>query len=282
MKKILLLVLTLILSVQICLAETKVDSDTTPLVNSSTEPKAENTAVTETPVAEEPDPDSIESINSYFADESQNVELNGYAQYTEEEPADEAPAVYLDDSAKGHGINFTGPKKVGSKALTKKPTFQPMQDELEAASKFSTQEYDIKPVSTSYSRKFGQFSFGTMYNSSLDSARASYSTGLFAKYEGKYVALSSGFSKSTNSNYDAYSDKVFFAPELKLTKRLSLLDVMKTDVFQINKSNELVLRYTPHMKKYADDVQFEIGAGQTFHEDTYINSSLRFSTNFKL
>jgi len=57
---------------------------------------------------------------------------------------------------------------------------------------------------------------------------------------------------------------------------------MKTDVYQINKSNELVLRYTPHMKKYAEELQFEVGAGQTFYADTYVNSSLRFSTNFKL
>ena len=41
------------------------------------------------------------------------------------------------------------------------------------------------------------------------------------------------------------NDKFYIAPELKITKRLSLLDVMKTDVAQVNKSNELILRYTP-------------------------------------
>lgn len=121
-----------------------------------------------------------------------------------------------------------------------------------------------------------------MYDSSLGSAQVNYSTGLFTKYEGKHFALSTAFSKNTNCNYDSYSDKFFIIPELKLTRRLSLLDVMQTDVNQINKSNELVLRYTPHFKKHPDDVQFEFGAGQSFYEDTYINSSVRFSTKFRL
>jgi len=279
MKKILLLFIIMITCAHFCLAETTEGNNSATATD--TKASTETTSNVDSNTNADSDPDSIENINNYFNDEEQTTELNGYAQYNEEEPAEE-PAVYLENTAEGHGINFTGPKKVRSKALTKTPDLQPLQGGLQAASKFSTQEYDIRPVSTSYSRKFGQFSLGTAYNSSIDSARVGYSTSLFAKYEGKYFALTTGASKSTNNNYDDYSDKMFFAPELKLTKRLSLLNVMKTDVYQINKSSELVLRYSPHMKKYADDVQFEVGAGQTFHDDNAINSSLRFSTNFKL
>lgn len=213
----------------------------------------------------------------------QNVELNGYVQYNSEQ--EEATAIHL-EPVETKTINFSRPKKVDSSIPEgfKKPTFHPIEtNALESASKFSTQEYDISPVSTSYGKKLGKFTFGTMYNSSLgSSAGNSYSTGIFSKYEGKYFALSTIYSKSTNSNYDSYSDKFSFAPELKLTKRLSLLDVMQTDVYRINTSNELVLRYTPHMKKYADDVQFELGAGQSYYDANYINSSIRFSTRFKL
>lgn len=254
MKKILLLVLILIFSMQICFAEGETEED----------------------------------INSYFAEEpEQAAELQGHLEYNQavEEPEQEQNAIQLEMPINYNAINITKPQKIESKSLisgTKKPTFRPMQDELETASKFSAQEYNIRPVSTSYSKKFGKFSFGTMYDSSLGSARVNYSTGLFSKYEGKHFALSTAFSKNTNCNYDSYSDNFFIIPELKLTKRLSLLDVMQTDVNQINKSNELVLRYTPHFKRYADDVQFELGAGQSFYEDNYIKSSIRFSTRFKL
>lgn len=213
----------------------------------------------------------------------QSIELNGYVQYNSGQ--EEATAIHL-EPVETKTINFSQPKKVDSSTPEgfRKPTFHPMEtNALESASKFSTQEYDISPVSTSYDRKLGRFTFGTMYNSSLSSSAGnSYSTGLFSKYEGKHFALSAIYSKSTNSNYDSYNDKFSFAPELKLTKRLSLLDVMQTDVYRINTSNELVLRYTPHMKKYADDVQFELGAGQSYYDANYINSSIRFSTRFKL
>lgn len=233
------------------------------------------------------DDENIEDINSYFTEEpEQTQELHGYLEYNqpENEAEPDENAIRL-DTTQTTGINITKPKSLGSKSLltnSKKPSLQPMEDNLTPASKFATQEYSIKPVSTSYSKKYGKFSFGTMYDSSLGSAQANYSTGFFSKYEGKHYALSTAFQKSTNSNYDSYNDKFFIAPELKLTKRLSLLDVMQTDVNQINKKNEIVLRYTPHFKKYADDIQLELKAGQSFHEDTYMNSSVQFSTRFKL
>lgn len=254
MKKILLLALILIFSMQICLAEDETEED----------------------------------INSYFTEEpEQTTEIQGHLEYNQavEDQEQEQNAIQLETPVNYNAVNITKPQKIESKSLVsgiKKPTFQPIQDELETASKFSTQEYNIRPISTSYSKKFGKFSFGTMYDSSLGSAQVNYSTGLFSKYEGKHFALSTAFSKNTNYNYDSYNDKFFIAPELKLTKRLSFLDVMQTDVNQINKSNELVLRYTPHFKKYADEVQFELGAGQSFYEDNYIKSSIRFSTKFRL
>ncbi len=233
-----------------------------------------------------------EDIDSLFNDEIQSespVQLDGYLQYSESGPTQEQlqeqNAVRLDDATITKNINLSKPKKIESKSLisgVKKPTFAPMQDEFGSASKFATQEYAIRPVSTDFVQKQGNFSFGTSYNSYLDSAQVNYSTGIFTKYDWKHFAISSTFAKNTNSNYDSYDHKIYIAPELKLTKRLSLLDVMQTDVQQINKKNEIVLRYTPRTKKYADDIQFELGAGQSFYEDNFIKSSLRFSTRFKL
>lgn len=229
-----------------------------------------------------------QDINSFFTDESsdQPTQLNGYLEYNkkqEESQQAQQEAVYL-EPVKVNKINFKQPASVGSKSLigSKKPTFHPMQEKLESASMFSTQEYTIRPVSTSFIQKHGKFSFGTSYDSSLDNARENYSTGVFAKYEGKHFALRSGFSKSTNDSYNYYSDTLSVAPEIKLTKNLSFLDIMRTDVSQINQSNEFVLRYTPHFKKYADEVQFELGAGQNYYQNNYIDSTIRFSTRFKL
>ena len=233
------------------------------------------------------DEQEMEDIDQYFQ-EPEQTELHGFLEYNQnqEQQGVEEEAIGLDSSVKQKNINFEHPKKFEQKSLfsnsAKVPIFTPIQDKLESASRFSTQEYDIKPVSTSYSRKYGKFKFGTMYDASLDSTRVSHSTAFFTKYEGKHFGFAGGFSKSTTDNYDGFSDKFYIAPELKITRRLSLLDVMKTDVAQINKSNEFVLRYTPNFKRRADEVQFELGAGQSFFNDNYVKSSIRFSTNFKL
>lgn len=253
MKKILLLAIITILSAQFCFANEE----------------------------------TIEDINSYFQDEPEQAqELHGYLEYNKptEEIDEEKNAIWL-DSAQTNNINISKPKSFSSKSLisgTKKPNLTPIQDNLIPASKFATQEYNIKPVSTSYSKKFGKFSFGTTYDSALSSAQTSHTTGVFSKYENKHFALSTAYSKNTNNYYDTYNDTFSIAPELKLTKRLSLLDVMQTDVNQINKSNNIVLRYTPNFRKYADDVQLELKAGQSFYEDAFVKSSVQFQTRFKL
>lgn len=255
MKKILSLVIIILLNIQVCLANEE----------------------------------SIEDINSYFQDEpEQTQELQGHLEYNNTESPDEVDeeknAIWL-DSTLSKSINISKPKSFESKSLitgVKRPNLGPLQNDLAPASKFATQEYNIKPVSTSYSKKFGKFSFGTTYDSSLSGAQNSYTTGIFSKYENKFFAFSTAYSKNTNSRYDNYNDTFSIAPELKLTKRLSLLDVMQTDVNQINKSNNIVLRYTPHFKKYADDVQLELKAGQSFYDDSYIKSSIQFQTRFKL
>ena len=250
MKKIFTLLLIMLLSVPLCLAD---------------EPQEED-------------------IDSFFTDETESSEpLQGYLEYTTQDQEPEN-AVYLEDPIFKNSLNLKSPQKVSSKSVPKSakqlPSFEPGKFEL--ASKFSTQEYEINPVSTGYITKRGNFSFGTTYDASIDTAETNHSSSIFTKYEWKHFALKTAISKNTKGSLDSFNDKFYIVPELKLTKNLSLLDVMQTDVAQINKKNKVVLRYTPHFKKYADEVQFELGAGQTYREDNYINSSVEFSTKFKL
>lgn len=231
--------------------------------------------------------EETEDIDSYFTEDTpQTTELQGYLQYSEQEQEqEEQNTVNLENSSKLGKLNITTPKKISTKSFlqeAKKANFDPFQYGIESASRFSTPEYDITPVNSSYTQNFGKFSVGTSYNSSLDVTGTNYSTGVFSRYDGKHFAISTTFSKNTNSNYDSYSDNLSIAPELKLTKRLSFMDVMQTDVNQIYKSNELVLKYTPKFKKHRDDVEFRLGAGQSFYEDNYIKSSVSFSTKFKI
>lgn len=282
MKKITLLLLMLIFGMQLCFAQEEQVVQTAPTPQTPQTPQTQQTEQAEQVEPEE----SYEEITSYFnLEPDETTTLHGYLEYNQSEAQSEETPIVLDQNIQHDVINVSKAQKIESKSLlssVKTPTFHPIQDELKSASMFSTPEYNIKPVSTSYSQKFGRFSFGTMYGSSLSKASTNNSTALFAKYEWKYAALSLGYSKSANNNKDSFEDNFFVAPEIKITNRLSFIDVLETDVYQINKSNEVVLRYTPHLKKYADGVQFELGAGQSFYEDNFIKSSVRFSTKFRL
>lgn len=286
MKKIFLSLFVILITCQTCFADINVDKAT------DSEKKLDNKEIKSSETilnVNNHEPDNI-----FTNDPQTSSELQGYLEYDEtpndtiylkEQVESSQNTIYLKSPSNVNSLKLKAPAKVGTKSLISTSIKKiPMSevDSLDAASKFSTQEYNISPINGDYTIKSGGMSFGTVYNSDIDGAQSVYSTGVFTKYEGNHFAVKAGFTKNTKSAYSSYSDKIFFAPELKLTKRLSILDVIQTDMQQINKKNEVVLRYTPSIKKHADDVQFEVGAGQYFYENNYINSSVRFSTRFKL
>lgn len=259
MKKILLAILILFLTYQVCLADE-------------------------------------EAVNNIFTNDPQTqTELHGYLEYDEvpdetiylEEQPELEPvnSIQLKEPEVKNNLNLKAPQRVGSKSLISNKLKQTPVLNVRAVdfvSKFSAPEYNIAPVNSYYSMEAGPVSFGTTYDKGMSKAQQNYSTGVFARYDGRHFAVTSAVSKNASGRYDETGDTLYFAPELKITKRLSLLDAIESDISQTNKSNEIILRYKPHWKKHADDVQFELGAGQNFYENNYINSTVRFSTRFKL
>lgn len=296
MKKILPTMILLLFCCNLGYAEEIIQtSNVAPITSAETTGSVSSPATVTPPIA-----NPIINVNSnpgtFINDSDEEViELRGYVQYEDEpqetiflEEQGETPqnTIYMKTPTYKNSLDLKAPERVGSKslitAINKKQIQNSNVNRLEAASKFSTQEYNINPVSRSYSGKSGNMTFGTTYDSSISSAQLNYSTGVFTRYDGKHFAITSAISKNTGNNYDSYNDKMYIAPELKLTKRFSILNVIQSDMTQINKKNEVVLRYRPKIGSHSDDIQFELGAAQSFRENQYINSSVRFSTRFKL
>ncbi len=212
-----------------------------------------------------------------------DVRLEGFLQYNDVADDNEIEnAIYLDLEEKKH-LKFTEPYSYSyeTSKLDKKVDFSPFNAKMEAASKFSTQEYMISPVSQSLYRKNGKLTFGTAYNSYLDNAEINYQTGLFTKYDAKHFSLTAAISKDTGNDFSKYRDKVYIIPELKLTKRLSIVDVIQSDTDRLSSKNEIKLRYTPKFRQ-DNNLQFEMGIGQSYYENERTKSSLNFSTRIKL
>ncbi len=195
----------------------------------------------------------------------------------------EDSAIYLDKSIERPTLNIKPPNTL---IPVYTPTFKDTRirerSALAKSSKLSGDEYYIAPIFNYVSEQAGNFSYGTYYGASMDSAQMTYSTSMFTRYDGKKYALTGTVSTDTQSIDGSYQSMLGIAPELKLTKSLALRDTVKTYMGVPVKKNSISLIYTPQLKKYIDSLRFELGLSQTFYESGYNNASLEFSTKFKL
>lgn len=195
----------------------------------------------------------------------------------------EDSAIYLDKSIERPTLNIKPPNTL---IPVYTPTFKDTRirerSALAKSSKLSGDEYYIAPIFNYVSEQAGNFSYGTYYGASMDSAQMTYSTSMFTRYDGKKYALTGTVSTDTQSIDGSYQSMLGIAPELKLTKSLALRDTVKTYMGVPIKKNSISLIYTPQLKKYIDSLRFELGLSQTFYESGYNNASLEFSTKFKL
>lgn len=218
-----------------------------------------------------------------YADENSDFikQLQGHLEYNENVEKSGSKNIYLEPE-KRIFINISEPQSINSKTLKiNKPNFDIFNSDINQVSVFNRQEHAIRGLYGGVSETYGKFTFGTEYNSFIDDAEMVYTTGVFTRIDGKRTALTLTARTETGNSYSSYSDKIVIAPELKLTKRLSLLDVAQTDMKQTTQKNEIVLRYNPKLRNNYNDLFLEVGAGQTYREQNFVKSSLRFSTRFK-
>ena len=153
---------------------------------------------------------------------------------------------------------------------------------LSSSSRLSGEEYYIAPTSHSLSDKIGNFSYGSYYGTSLDSAQLLYSTTFFTRYDSKHFAFTTGVGTDSGSTNGMNTNTFSFSPEWKITKSLAVKDTMRAYMGVPVKKNQISIVYTPQMKKYIDTLKFELGISQSFYENGVTNSAVQFSTNFRL
>jgi len=203
--------------------------------------------------------------------------LKGGVVYEEDE------TIYLDKDIQHPALNI---KPVNTIVPVYTPVLNGSRIEarraLARASKLTGEEYYIAPIFNYVKESAGNFSYGTFYSAAMDSAQMTYSTNLFSRYDGKHYALTGLISSDSQSIDGAYKGMLGIAPEIKLTKSLSIKDTMKAYMGVPVKKNQISLIYTPQFKKYVDSLRLELGASQSFYENGATNSAVEFSTKFKL
>ena len=129
--------------------------------------------------------------------------------------------VYLDKTIERPTLNIKPPNTI-------LPVYTPTisdsrlrsRSALANASKLTGEEYYISPIFNTLQEQAGNFSYGTYYGASMDSAQMTYSTSWFTRYDGKKYAITSTYSTDSQSINGAYQSMLGISPEIKLTKSM--------------------------------------------------------------
>lgn len=141
--------------------------------------------------------------------------------------------------------------------------------------------YKKQTASYTHEKKYGNFSFGTKYDSTFNPDNYSQTSTMFTKYSKNKFSVSTAYK---NNSFASWSDRgkgtFSFSPEYKLNSHVTLQNIYSTNFLDKNRKNELLFSINP----FKDDrMNFDVGAGQIYSEtdSAPVRSQLKFSTKFR-
>ncbi|MCM1339074.1 MAG: hypothetical protein NC191_05330 [Muribaculaceae bacterium] len=203
--------------------------------------------------------------------------LYGYTSYDEDEDA-----ISLEDDIKDfQELNIKTPSRVESIKFGNFPQVLTLNNNN--FSKFSNLEYNIKELNYDVSEKIGSFSTGTQYEQKITYGEVRQSTSLYSRYDMKYGAFNTEFSKTVNSTNGDYNDYFSFAPEVKLGRYFSLKETLSANFAKNIKIAEFVLSIKPFAKYDVDRFTIDLGTSSVFDENnSIVKNRFKIDTKFRL
>ena len=229
---------------------------------------------------------NIETQKSEECDDSfleHELELKGSVIYTEGKPQPEE--IELDKNIKKPHINLkTANMVIPVKTEYKKTGIYTLdRSAITCASRLTGEEYIIEPVYSYIKEQMGNFSYGTVYSSAIDSCQLQSTLNLYTRYDINHFAIT-GAIGTNESNMEGSSDRktIEIAPEIKLSKSFVIRDTVKAYVNENYRKNKISIIYTPQWKNHPDILRFELGLTHTYYTGGKVNSAIEFSTRIRL
>lgn len=213
----------------------------------------------------------------YSLDDMYTDVLHGYASYDEEEEN----TISLEDHLEEYQIldikrpyRVIGGKYVPNKISKTRP---------KTYSKLNNMEYTISQNKFQNSETFGNFSTGTAFEQKIDYAELRQVSSIYSRYDAKYYALTTEFSKTVNSTNGDFNDYFSFSPELKLSQYISLKETLSANFAKHIKIAEFVVSINPFGKKDIDRFRLEIGTSSIFDQNnSLVKNRLKINTRWQL
>lgn len=210
----------------------------------------------------------------------ETYKLNGQIEY-DDNPVE---TIYLDEDIEKPQVNIpqrtlTLPVKI----LDIKTNTNTPRSALARAAISRNNLKDILPLSGSVSEQFRGITYGTLWGEELSLSQMESSTGVFVRYDSpKYFSLDTTFKQSATQDIGSQYGTVRITPEWHITDKLTLKDSFTNYVNAQKNKNEIILVYSPALKKYAESLKFELGLAQSYYANGNQSSAVNFTTGFKL
>lgn len=154
---------------------------------------------------------------------------------------------------------------------------------IATATRVTGEEYSIKPVWSYIEEQTGNFSYGTIYSSGIDTCQLQTTMNIYTRYDFKHFALM-GAVGTNESNVEGTLDQktIQFSPEIKLSKSFVIRDTVQAYVNENYRKNKISIIYTPQWKKHPDMLRLELGFSNTYYGGGKTRSAIEFSTRIRL
>lgn len=232
---------------------------------------------------DEEEEETIEEKKEYDDFYFNEVELKGSVIYRE--GIDDVNEIILDKTVEKPSIN-----------LKKSNMIIPIKDEklyikgmdinqrsaISNATRLTGEEYLVAPVWSYIKEQTGNFSYGTIYTSEIDTTQLQSTMNIYTRYDFKHFAIT-GAVGTNESNVEGTVDQktIKISPEIKLTKSFVIRDTIQAYVNETYKKNIISIIYTPQLKNNPDLLKFELGFSNTYNNGTRIRSAVEFSTRIR-
>ncbi|MBR2525790.1 hypothetical protein IKE67_04935 [bacterium] len=192
-----------------------------------------------------------------------DYKLKGRVEY------DEEGTLFLDtDDVEKLNLKVYVPKKYPKKSVLSEQDIFTKAEEQRKLNVKPVDEYLISPISSSLEYKYGKFSYGTTFGTDIDTAQLEYRTKLFVRYDNKIFGLMGAVGKDAYTSSGTQMSSLYLAPEIKLSKGLTLVDTFKVNPDYEKYQNDIFLRYSPKIKNSRDIFYIEAGVGQTSYHNS--------------
>lgn len=140
----------------------------------------------------------------------------------------------------------------------------------------------VAGINGSATETTGAFSFGAGYNRGLDKAQVEDNASLFTRYDSGRFALNSQYLASSKQSLGTQYNSIKISPEVKLSDQFKVRTGFQSYTNIPLKKGEVVLVYSPSVRKYLDSLNFEVGIAHRYNSVTgFRGSELKFSTGFR-